>query len=257
MRGRRRRAAALCAPHTTDDRPHFPLFSFGPRVDALALSLSFSRSLALSLSFSRSLALSLAFGVQLPVLSLLPPSPRTHALLPTAQTSHDASRVRRPNAHPTSTATAELNNFPEGEVEEMVQLYTKKGLPEHSARTVINTLATVPNFFVDVMMLEELQMAPPPPMSAGAAAVRIGVATLVCGSSLPLGAALLTRHLERESAHLATLAIAATALCYVGSMRATITHQDKRRLALQTLALGVPCVLFASLAGKALREAQV
>lgn len=96
-----------------------------------------------------------------------------------------------PDVH--SPRLAELDNFPEGEVEEMVQLYNRKGLPEHAARTVVSAMASMPDFFVDVMMLEELQMSPPPSISAVSAAMRICCSMLVCGGALPLVFTLLHR----------------------------------------------------------------
>ena len=77
----------------------------------------------------------------------------------------------------------ELDNFAEGEVAEMVELYTRKGLPEATARTVVEAMAKTPDFFVDVMMAEELQMAPPNAMHAAALGARVSVAALVAGAA--------------------------------------------------------------------------
>jgi len=158
----------------------------------------------------------------------------------------------------------ELDNFPEGEVEEMVQLYNRKGLPEHAARTVVSAMASMPDFFVDVMMLEELQMSPPPSISAVSAAMRICCSMLVCGGALPLVFTLLhrttsmtptttTSHADADvTAYLIVVALAAGALCYLGSLRASITHGKRGKLALQTVALAFPSVFLARTAGAVL-----
>lgn len=153
----------------------------------------------------------------------------------------------------------ELDNFPEGEIEEMVQLYTTRGLPEATARSVISSLASFPSFFVDVMMLEELQLPPPPPISPLAAAIRYGASTVVCGGAMPLvGIYLHSAALDvtRESAtshpasgHLLLMVLGLLALCYLGSLRASITHQRRWQLALQTAALALPCIACARLLG--------
>lgn len=158
-------------------------------------------------------------------------------------------------------ASAELENFPEGEIAEMIELYTRKGLPEQGAQTIVTAMASAPDFFVDVMMLEELQMSPPPAMSPSTAGVRVGGSAAVCGGALPLVTMVLHRasqSMDDESlspfAHLLLLGLAAVALGYLGSLRAAITHQGKSRLALQTVGLALPCVLIARLAGSYLRE---
>jgi len=48
-----------------------------------------------------------------------------------------------------------------GEIEEMVDLYVEKGVSEHDARVIINTLAKYPQAFLDHMMVEELGLLPP------------------------------------------------------------------------------------------------
>ena len=102
-------------------------------------------------------------------------------------------------------------------------------------------------------------MPPPAAMAASSAALRVGASALVCGGALPLVGALLSRrqHAEEQAdafasplaSHSTTLFVGAAALCYLGSLRANITHQGRRRLALQTCALGVPMVVLARVGG--------
>ena len=47
----------------------------------------------------------------------------------------------------------ELRNHPEGEVEEMVEIYVQRGMSREDAQVVISTMAKYHDFFVDVMMV--------------------------------------------------------------------------------------------------------
>jgi len=55
----------------------------------------------------------------------------------------------------------EFTNYPEGEVEEMIDLYEQRGLPREDAVEVIQTMAKYPDFFIDIMMCEELGLKVP------------------------------------------------------------------------------------------------
>lgn len=55
----------------------------------------------------------------------------------------------------------ELENFAEGEIEEMIDLYEQRGMSRADATDVINKMAKYPQFFVDVMMTEELGLQVP------------------------------------------------------------------------------------------------
>ncbi|EAL62565.1 transmembrane protein [Dictyostelium discoideum AX4] len=54
----------------------------------------------------------------------------------------------------------EVEYYLEGEKSEMVEIYTKKGIPEEVAREVVDILSLNPKGFVDVMMVEELGIMP-------------------------------------------------------------------------------------------------
>eukprot|EP00985_Skeletonema_marinoi_P003260 scaffold1365_cov68-Skeletonema_marinoi.AAC.1 len=55
----------------------------------------------------------------------------------------------------------EMENYPEGEIREMIDMYKERGMSHEDAVTVINTMAKYKDFFVDVMMAEELQLQVP------------------------------------------------------------------------------------------------
>jgi len=80
----------------------------------------------------------------------------------------------------------ECDNFIEGEIREMIELYREKGLSKEDSESLVNILSKDKNFFVDVMMKEELQMIQPDnSISSLSNAFILFFATVVCGS-LPL-----------------------------------------------------------------------
>lgn len=57
----------------------------------------------------------------------------------------------------------EFDNYPQGEIEEMIELYIQRGVPADDARTIVQTMAKHKDFFLDIMMVDELGMEPPEP----------------------------------------------------------------------------------------------
>jgi len=52
----------------------------------------------------------------------------------------------------------ELENYPEGEMEEMIELYMAKGMSAEDAKLVVSVMSKYEEFFIDVMMCQELRM---------------------------------------------------------------------------------------------------
>eukprot|EP00485_Elphidium_margaritaceum_P013540 CAMPEP_0202733102 /NCGR_PEP_ID=MMETSP1385-20130828/187996_1 /ASSEMBLY_ACC=CAM_ASM_000861 /TAXON_ID=933848 /ORGANISM="Elphidium margaritaceum" /LENGTH=300 /DNA_ID=CAMNT_0049399429 /DNA_START=33 /DNA_END=935 /DNA_ORIENTATION=+ len=52
----------------------------------------------------------------------------------------------------------EFDNFQQGEVEEMMEIYQKKGISKEDAALILNTMAKYPKLFVDHMCMEELEL---------------------------------------------------------------------------------------------------
>ena len=57
----------------------------------------------------------------------------------------------------------ELENHPEGEIEEMVELFEQRGMGHDDAVEVIKRMSKYKEFFVNIMMTEELALPVPDP----------------------------------------------------------------------------------------------
>lgn len=55
----------------------------------------------------------------------------------------------------------EMDNYPEGEIQEMEDLYIEKGMNSEDAKTVVKIMSKYKDFFIDVMMAEELELRVP------------------------------------------------------------------------------------------------
>lgn len=55
----------------------------------------------------------------------------------------------------------EMENYPEGEIREMVDIYESKGMDRADAELVVSTMAKYKEFFVDIMMNQELELQVP------------------------------------------------------------------------------------------------
>lgn len=55
----------------------------------------------------------------------------------------------------------ELENYREGEIQEMIDIYISKGMTPEDAKVCIETMAKYDDFFVDIMMMQELELQVP------------------------------------------------------------------------------------------------
>jgi len=130
----------------------------------------------------------------------------------------------------------EVENYPEGEIAEMVQIYMDNGLTQEDAETVARTLSKYQDFWVDHMMLTEIGIMPPEggPQEAMLQGLVMFLSFLVLGS-LPLVAYILSRILSDPDEDEQTLSqtafriscIAATAaLMALGMLKAHLAEMS-------------------------------
>jgi VIT1/CCC1 family predicted Fe2+/Mn2+ transporter len=119
----------------------------------------------------------------------------------------------------------EMENYPEGEIREMIDIYKERGMSHEDAVLVINTMAKYKDFFVDVMMAEELQLQVPE-ADHKVESMREGVAMFFafasCGSLPLLGYVIIPAmfpSLPEEALFTAACAVTGITLFAMGSVK--------------------------------------
>lgn len=153
----------------------------------------------------------------------------------------------------------ELENYPEGEKREMVELYVSRGVPEADAATIVETMAKHPNFFIDIMMRDELGMEPPEEGEGNMEYVKSGAACfcsfLVCGSVPLLGyVAFVPAGWDRDALFALSCIMTAVALFVLGALKSKFTLLKWYVSGIEVLLVGGACAAAAYLIGWGVEE---
>jgi len=137
----------------------------------------------------------------------------------------------------------ECDNFLEGEIEEMVELYKAKGIQEDVAREIIVILARNRKVFVDVMMAEELGI-PPDVSSSPWKHGLINFGSFMFFGIIPLLAYLIiigiqaTTHTQGGYVFYISIAMTIVTLFLMGLIKAKLTGTEMMKSALITTVFG-------------------
>jgi vacuolar iron transporter family protein len=147
----------------------------------------------------------------------------------------------------------EVEHFPEGERQELLEIYRKQGYPEEDARRMVEIKSRDPKRWVGAMMVEELGLLPTERTPS-----RSGLATFgafVVAGAIPLLVYLLglVTPLPAGFAFPVSLAMTAVALFGLGAAKVLVTHRNPLRDGLETLGMGGLAALAAFLVGMLLR----
>lgn len=143
----------------------------------------------------------------------------------------------------------EVDNYPEGEKRELVELYMDKGVSQDDAQTIVDILARHKQAWVDVMMVEELGI-----VSSDESPLRNALVTFFSFALfglVPLLAYVVAQLLPGLSMNTFVVACVSTAatLFVLGALKVLVTGGSWLRSGLGTLAIGGVAAAAAYLVG--------
>jgi VIT1/CCC1 family predicted Fe2+/Mn2+ transporter len=132
----------------------------------------------------------------------------------------------------------EVDNYPEGEKKELVELYTGKGMSQADAEKIVNIMAKDRKVWVDVMMVEELGI-----MEEEESPVKNAVVTFFSFGIfgfIPLLAYVLARFVAffAENAFLVACVLTGLTLFVLGAQKVRITNKNWFVSGLEMLVIG-------------------
>jgi len=151
----------------------------------------------------------------------------------------------------------ELQNYPQGEIAEMIELFVARGMTREDAQFVIERMAKYKDFFVDLMMTEELSL-PVPSETGSLDALKDGATMFVAFAffgMLPIGgfvlAGLLYPSLSTDSLFAVACVLTGACLFGLGAFKARFHDKQYLRSGVETLLLGGVCAALAYFVGRA------
>ena len=154
----------------------------------------------------------------------------------------------------------ELENYPDGEIQEMIDIYQEKGMSVQDAEQVIRTMAKYKDFFVDLMMAQELELQVPEEDHVKES-FKEGI-VMFCSfaffGALPLlGYVIIPSafpQLGEEVLFVSACVVTGMVLFFMGSVKSWFSNQHWFRSGMETLLLGGACATVAFTIGKAVQQ---
>jgi len=149
------------------------------------------------------------------------------------------------------TEERHIERHPEGEREEIRQIFRSKGFEGELLETITDTITEERGRWVDTMLMEELGLQLEPPQPVRAATVTF-VAFMLAGL-MPIIPLLFSAYLSAFQTF--ALSGVATALTFIGIgvIKARVTHKPTPRPVVETLLIGGCAALLAFVAGVVLK----
>lgn len=145
--------------------------------------------------------------------------------------------------------TWEVQNYPEGEKREMMELYKEKGIPEADAKIVVDALSKHQEPWVDIMLVEELGLIENHDSPTKNALVTF--VSFVLFGSVPVLIYVIARFIPFLAAHTFTTACVITAITLftLGTLKVYFTRERWYRAGLEMLLLGGLAAIAAYIVG--------
>jgi VIT1/CCC1 family predicted Fe2+/Mn2+ transporter len=151
----------------------------------------------------------------------------------------------------------ELENYKEGEIKEMVEIYEERGMTTEDATTVMNIFAKHPKLFVDLMLVDELGLMPPDLEESAAKKGLVTFVSFIFFGAIPLWFYLIFYSVDIDNGAMFAIASVATAFAMflLGAVKAKFVNQTWYISGLGMLGNGVFAAISAYLVGLGLAEA--
>jgi vacuolar iron transporter family protein len=150
--------------------------------------------------------------------------------------------------------TWEVEHFPEGEKQELIELYRKQGYSNEESAQLTEIRTRDPRRWVDAMMVDELGMLPDDrtPIQSALATY----AAFVLAGAIPLMVYLvgLVVPIAPTTAFFVSLGMSGVALFILGSAKVLVTHGNPLRSGLETLVVGSLAAAVAFIVGVVLKR---